>query len=554
MRRRHLWIATAAAIIVIAALVTWMLADPREGSEDNTPTALVTRGTLVVSVTESGDVAAERKKIIRNELRWPVIIKQVVPDGTLVSGGQVIIEFECKELTDEIERQEITVTSAQHKYAQAKSDLELKEKEMANRVRKAVQAVIDANQDLVRYVNGEWPNKLKEAEQAIDSAQEEYELAKDKLEFKQRVNKDPDLRSPYSENEIRAETLRVNNLMLQWERTKSDQQMLNVYDHPREMRRLENSVTDSQLDLERARLEDKKQIEMAKDNVLSEETTLKMKEDKLAKLQEDHSKLVVRAEQTGLVVYDVAAHRWRASNVVVAVGEKISQRQQLMIIPDMTTLQIKTKVYESVISQVTPGLKAYITFDSMPNRPVHGMVGKVAPLPSDKNRWLNPNVKSFDVVVEFEELVGELKPNMTAQVEIILARLVDVLQVPIAGVFTEQEQTFCWKVTDNGPERVAVEVGRSSDKRVEITRGLKEGDELLLCPPEDSLVTGKLQKLAPTGRGPAPTTTSAPSSTTTSPSTAPAATTRPAPNPTGSSDTRMRRPRGAGGRSGRRRP
>jgi len=553
LRRRPVWAAAGVGLLVVAAFLWWILADPDQGATAEMPTAIVTRGELLVSVTESGDVEAERKKIIRNELRWPVIIKHVVPDGTRVEQGRTIIEFECKELTDEIERQELAVTVARHKCAQAASDFELKKKEMANRVRKAVQAVEDAKQDLVRYVNGEWPNKKRDAERAIGAAEEKWRLADDKLEFKKAINADPSFRSPYSENEIRAETLQVKNLKLEWEKAISEQKMLIEYDHPRQMRKLENAVTDAELELERARLEEKKQMEMAKDNALSEKSMLDMKEAVLKKLKEDYRKLVVKAEKTGLVVYDVGGNRWWRPNVTVAVGEKINQRQQLMIIPDMTTLQIKTKVYESVINQISPGLKALVRFDSMPNRPVSGTVGKVAPLPSDKNRWLNPNVKFFEVVVEFDEPVPQLKPNMTAQVDIIMARLDDVLQVPIAAVFTEQEQTFCWRVSDDRPERVAVEVGRSNDMRVEIKRGLKEGDEILLCPPTDYPATGKLQKLPAGDKLAAPTTTGAPvTRPTTQPATAPA-TTNPA--TTGSADPRstgQRRPRAAGRRPGRR--
>ena len=36
------------------------------------PAATVTRGPLVYSVTESGDVEAERRRVIGNELRYPV--------------------------------------------------------------------------------------------------------------------------------------------------------------------------------------------------------------------------------------------------------------------------------------------------------------------------------------------------------------------------------------------------------------------------------------------------------------------------------------------------
>ena len=77
---------------------------------------------------------------------------------------------------------------------------------------------------------------------------------------------------------------------------------------------------------------------------------------------------------------------------------------------------------------------------------------------------------------------------MTAQVELVLARLVDVLSVPVAAVFTEQEKTFCYRVNGGRPEQVNVKVGRMNDKRVEIASGLAKGDRVLLAPPSGGSV------------------------------------------------------------------
>lgn len=76
---------------------------------------------------------------------------------------------------------------------------------------------------------------------------------------------------------------------------------------------------------------------------------------------------------------------------------------------------------------------------------------------------------------------------MTAEVELVLERVENVLQVPIAAVFAEQEKTYCWRMNGSAPERVSVKVGRMNEKRVEIVAGLAEGDRVLLAPP----VTGK---------------------------------------------------------------
>jgi RND family efflux transporter MFP subunit len=457
---------------------------------DSGPTARVTRGQLIVSVTESGEVEAERRKVISNQLQWPVTIKSVVEEGSLVREGETIVVFECKELEDAIARKEIDVTNADNAHTQARESLVLKKREVDNQVRKALQAVKDANSDLLRYIEGEGPTKLGDTEAEIRTAQRDLALARQKLDFKLKVNADKQLKSPFSDNEIEADKLYVERLNLALQKALNARDMLVKYDHPRQVAKLKMAVEDAVLALARARLEAKSQVLQAEADASAKNATLQMQQKSLADLKEQAAKLVVKAEKEGLVVYDTGGNWWRGDQISVDVGAKINSRQQIMIIPDMSTLQIKTKVYESIIDQVTAGLPAHVRLDARPDAAFPARVAKVAVLPDSQNRWLNPGVKVFKVIVKLAEPVEGLKPGMTAQVEVELARLNGVLSVPVAAVFTEQEQTYCYKRLGGSPRRMPVKVGRMNDTRVEIVSGLAEGDEVLLAPPQAAAPAG----------------------------------------------------------------
>jgi len=295
------------------------------------------------------------------------------------------------------------------------------------------------------------------------------------------------LEGTYSDNDIEAEKLKVQQLENSWEKAKLELAKLEKYEHGRQVQKLKDAVADAKLGLKRAELEAKNQVLIAEADEQAKKRTYEMRKKKLDELREDERKLTVKAEKSGLVVYDTARRRWETP-IRLSVGEKINPRQQLMVIPDMNTLQIKTKVYEAMIDQVAVGIPAYIRLDAKPDMTFNGKVKKVAPLPDSQNRWLNPGVKVFNVIVEFENTVEDLKPGMTAQVELVLAKLADVLSVPVAAVFTEQEKTFCYRLNGGRPERVNVKVGRMNDKRVEIVSGLAKGDRVLLAPPSGGSV------------------------------------------------------------------
>ena len=484
LRRIAVWTVLLAAAIGVGTFVVLRPKVKARGS--SLATADVTRGPLVISVIESGEVEAETRKTISNSLTWPVVIKTVVAEGTTVREGDTIIEFECKELMDAISTQKITVTGAQNAYTAARENLVLKKKELDNKVQKAEQAVLDAQEDLRRYKEGQASIDENEARSAVLLAEGDLALAKEKLSFKKKANANPELNNPYSQNEIQSDELAVTRLELSLTKAKTTLEMLQKYDHARQLRKLNIAVNDAQLDLERAKLEARTQLLVSEAEEQAKKATLDMQKGKLDDYLEDEKKLVVKAEKTGLVVYDTGSRGWSGSDIVVDVGQRINPRQQLMIIPDMTTLQIKTKVYEAIIDQVAAGQEAFVKMDARPDVTLKGTIHRVGVLPASQNRWLSPNVKIFDVIVKLDDpkSLGGLKPGMTSKVELVLARLENVLSVPVAAVFTEQDRTYVWRVKNGSQERVAVQVGRMNESRVIITSGLGESDKVLLAPQE----------------------------------------------------------------------
>lgn len=478
----------AGLVVVVIGIITLM---SRGGQEDSqAPTAVVMRGDMLISVVEGGELESERRKIISNELRWPVIIREVVDEGTVVKKGQIIIEFECKELLDAIVQEELQVTTAKNSYAQAKQSLALKKEEMANKVLKAKRTLEEAQEDRKRYLQHEHKILTFEKDSAVKSAEEDLKIAQNSLKSKEDINEKMKEDSPYSKVEIQVDKLKVQRLDNTLRKNKLEKEKFENYDHPRKKLNLVSGVGDAKLALKRANLEATGQLLISKADMLAKKRKLDMREKKLKELREDETKLIVKAEKEGLVVYQTGrGYRGRSTDIVIAKGEKINSRQQLMMIPDMSTIQIKTKVYEAVISKVKPGLEAFIRLDISPNKLFKGKVKKVAPLPNSQNRWLTPDIKIFDVVVTFDKKPKDLKPGMTCQVELVLDRLADALYVPLAAVFTDEDKIICYRPDTNEP--VEVEVGETTDTHAQILSGLAEGDEVLLIKPSPQAVKEK---------------------------------------------------------------
>ncbi|HVU17028.1 MAG TPA: efflux RND transporter periplasmic adaptor subunit [Candidatus Didemnitutus sp.] len=96
---------------------------------------------------------------------------------------------------------------------------------------------------------------------------------------------------------------------------------------------------------------------------------------------------------------------------------------------DLTNMQITAAVAEADVGQVTEGQKATFTVDAFPNRSFSGTITQVRNAPQNTN-----NVITYNTIITVENKDLKLRPGMTANVSIIVARRDKTLKVPNAAL------------------------------------------------------------------------------------------------------------------------
>jgi len=190
---------------------------------------------------------------------------------------------------------------------------------------------------------------------------------------------------------------------------------------------------------------------------------------------EEFKHCVVKAERGGLVIHPSAA-RWHNSPEI-AEGATVHKDQVLLLMPDLSKMQVKIGIHESMIDRLKPGLAAAVT---LPDKTLDGAVSEVASVAKPAGWWTGNEVR-YETMVELPSVEG-LKPGMSAEVEVIIARHQDVLMIPVAAVVETDEGDLCWLKTVNGTQRRALQLGDSNDVFTVVKTGLKEGDEVVLNP------------------------------------------------------------------------
>ncbi len=216
-------------------------------------------------------------------------------------------------------------------------------------------------------------------------------------------------------------------------------------------------------------------MEKAQSDLDAAEAAARVEKQALDRLQEQLDKCVVRAPADGVVVYD-KSRPWDPGSQVRA-GGMVHNQQTLFQLPDLSQMQVKVKIHESMIKKVHKGQKAEISIESLPNTTLHGTVEKVGILADTMGYWDQGGVKEYVTIIKLDELPEDagINPGMTAQVKILANEIPDVLLVPVQAVAEKESKHYAYVSRFGGADR-----RETNEKFVEIKNGLNEGQKVLL--------------------------------------------------------------------------
>jgi hypothetical protein len=159
-------------------------------------------------------------------------------------------------------------------------------------------------------------------------------------------------------------------------------------------------------------------------------------------------------------------------------GASVREQQAILRLPDLSNMQVKVTVHESKVDRIHRGMRARIRIQG---RDYQGTVISVANQP-EAGSFFSAAVKEYATIVKIDSESKDLRPGLTAETEILIAALKDVISVPVAAVFEHRGQAFACVVKGGKVEKQAVELGMTNDKFIEIKRGLEAGEEVVLNP------------------------------------------------------------------------
>ena len=101
-------------IIVVGGLSAFALTrtgGSRAATADQ-PTFLVRKGPLTISVVESGTIKSLEQVSLKNEVEGQTTLIYLIPEGTRVQKGDLLVELDASRLQDDLIQQQIAVENA----------------------------------------------------------------------------------------------------------------------------------------------------------------------------------------------------------------------------------------------------------------------------------------------------------------------------------------------------------------------------------------------------------------------------------------------------------
>jgi HlyD family secretion protein len=431
---------------------------------------------LRVTALESGTLESASSLPVLSSVEGQVAIISLVPEGTVVKAGDVVVELESSSMRTRLNEQKIVVEKAKSTFSAAQQRNVVAESQAASDIQTAQLGLEFARLDLKKYLEGDYPLEQRALATEKALAEEELERARVALRFSEELHRDGFI----NEGEVQADRFKETQSRYKVEIVLEKERVLKEFSYPRVKRELDSKVEEAQRALERARSLAAANVDQAKKALSAEEQSLRLEEMKLAHLEDQIEKCTMRAPHAGIVVYPVPEDQ-DLVELFIKRGTVIRERQHVYSIPETDELQVSTSIHEALVNRIKPGMQARIWVEVYPDMELKGRVASVSPLP-DPEDWRRTTVKFYETKVSLVGKTEGLRPGMSTRVEILIDQQLGVLAVPLQAVVQRGDTGYCYVMDGSTPVLRRVRTGKSNVKHIAILEGLAAGEQVLLTP------------------------------------------------------------------------
>jgi len=184
----------------------------------------------------------------------------------------------------------------------------------------------------------------------------------------------------------------------------------------------------------------------------------------------------ITAPIDGILIYSTSTSGTMGQGGGLTIGSAVQQGQVLFTIADLSKMNFVANVDETDVGRVEVGQEAEVIVDAYPNKLIKGKVVKIGSVSS----VTTTGATVFPIEIELEQPSLDLKIGMNGSTDVIETTKNNVVTVPIEAVLEKEDKDVVFILRDSIVKEREVEVGLSDETRVEIRRGVRIGDQVII--------------------------------------------------------------------------
>lgn len=471
----------AALLVLVSIMLYYNLFSRKKDSHAANKTLQyyqVKKSRFQVRIVEKGTLRAQRSLIFASEIQSnKAKIAKLITEGTYVKKGELLLEFDPTPFQEDIERTKTEKERAKAEVVQAEEDLKTERVKTAELIRQAEESLKMAQMDLKSYEEGTAPLKVSQSFSRYQKARIEKERMKRDYESMKKMLEEGFV----TKSELEQQELRYKDSLASFEAADAEHNNLVQYEHPAQLENMKIKVVRHQTDLEKMG-ETNQYLLSSKDAAINRaKANLFSAEDRIRVAEEQLRRTKIYSPIDGFVIY--TEQPFGLEKRKLQVGDTVWTGQQILTIPDTSSMLVDTRIREIDIYKVKNGQKAFVRSDAYPDLRLTGTVtalGTLAKGADDKDA----GAKYFSMVITLDATDSRLRPGMTARTEVLVYEENDVLSIPLEALYEKNKKTVCYLIKSGGGYDIREIVAEMSNEDFALIRkGLAEGDRVLLSEP-----------------------------------------------------------------------
>ena len=465
------------ALLGIAGGAVWFgfFRGERE-TQEQTNFHLVKREVLKITLTERGTLKVKKSIQIKAETQGK--ISWLIDEGKKVKKGDVLVKMDTEQTKQQIDQFANQITQLKAELKSAETELTVQEGQNETNIEKADLNQAVAKVELEKLLLADIPEKERDLELSIAEAKTSLKRAEEKYAAYRKLQRQEFVtKTEVDDAEIQ---LRKAKNSLETAELKSDSYQ--KYQRPLDIRKKKAAVKEADRGLDRAKKQADAQLNSRKARVTQKRVNLTRIERRHKKEQEKLGKMILKAPTDGTILIGDPDNPWNNRNI--KVGAQVWNSMVLLTLPDVSELGVTVQIHEADIGKVKKGMQAFVKSEMAKDRIFQAEISKIDTVANAGQRGWGNNVKRFKVELSLTGDIPDLKTGTSAEVEILVDELPNVLTVPAQCIHAKEDKYYCYVLRGGTAHRVRVLPGMSNDAYAEIRKGLKEGDKVLLSMPD----------------------------------------------------------------------